>query len=310
MTTKTRILLFGKNGQLGYQLQQSLANIGKIYAYDRENCDLTNFDALDIIIENINPNIIINAAAYTSVDKAEEEPLLAHRINSEAVAIMAEFAKKRDALLVHYSTDYVFDGLKSSPYIESDIAIPLSVYGRSKLSSEVVVQKINCKHLIFRISWLFSVRGSNFLKTILKLAKEKDSIKVVDDQYGAPTSVKLVADLTGLAIRQWLTNPKEQSNLTGLYHLTSMGETSWYGYAKHIIDVASSLGITLRCKSEEVQAIKSEDHFMKAKRPASSRLDNSKFISTFGGQLPCWQDHVSYVIKKISEIIKTQNILS
>lgn len=285
-----RILLFGKNGQVGWELQRSLAPIGTLVAHDSTGCDLNNFDVLRASLSAANPDIIVNASAYTAVDNAENESAKAYRINSEAVAVMAEFAKQQSATLVHYSTDYVFDGRQTDAYLENDAVNPLSVYGASKSAGEAAVRASGCNHLIFRTSWVFAARGRNFLKTILQLASGRETLRVIADQWGAPTSAELIADITALTLRDVCAGRAGG----GLFHLAAAGETSWCGYAEFVIEQARALGAVL--KVNDLQAISTEEYPLPAQRPLSSRLNTEKLCSNFDLTLPHWQYHVQRVL--------------
>ena len=230
-----KILLLGKNGQVGWELQRSLAPLGEVLALDRHNqdlCgDLTNLQGLAQTVQTLRPDLIVNAAAHTAVDKAESEPELARTINALAPGVLAQEANRIGAWLVHYSTDYVFDGSGNRPWHETDIPAPLSVYGQTKLEGERLIQAASAKHLIFRTSWVYAARGGNFAKTMLRLAQERERLTVIDDQWGAPTGAELLADVTAHAIRQVLQHPQD----AGLYHLAASGQTTWHGYAKHVL---------------------------------------------------------------------------
>lgn len=245
-----RILLFGKGGQVGWELQRSLAPLGQVFALDHDSAeglsgDFTNLDGLAETVRRVAPDVIVNAAAYTAVDKAETEADLARTINALAPGVLAEEAEKLDAWLVHYSTDYVFDGSGEKPWFESDATGPLSTYGSTKLEGEQAVARC-AKHLIFRTSWVYAARGANFAKTMLRLARERDQLKVIDDQIGAPTGAELLADVTALAVHA----VQGQPGLAGLYHLAASGETSWHGYARLVIGHARQMGQPIRVADE------------------------------------------------------------
>ena len=225
-----KILLFGKNGQVGWELNRSLQPLGEVVALSREEADFSNPESLRKIVSEISPDVIVNAVAYTAVDKAEEEEELAAIINGVAPGILAEEALKINALLIHYSTDYVFDGAKDSPYIETDKPNPINAYGRTKLAGEVVIQSSDCDYLIFRTSWVYASRGHNFLLTMLKLASEREELSIVADQMGAPTTAKLIADTTALSIRQAMGEKQSGNFSSDLYHLATSGSTSWHGF--------------------------------------------------------------------------------
>lgn len=285
-----RILLLGKNGQVGWELQRALAPLGSVIAHDRSTCDLLNTDQLHSTITDSQPDIIVNAAAYTAVDKAEEDSASAVQINSTAVAAMADMAAKQRALLIHYSTDYVFDGAKPAPYTEDDVINPLCVYGASKAQGEQAIAASGCEHLIFRTSWVFAARGANFAKTMLRLAGERDSLRVVADQWGAPTSAELIADITAHAIREMLS----RRAAGGLYHLAAAGETSWHGYANFVFEQAALLGSQL--KTNAASPIPAAEYPLPAARPANSRLDTTKLQHAFDLAIPDWRYHVQRML--------------
>jgi dTDP-4-dehydrorhamnose reductase len=294
-----KILLFGKNGQVGWELQRSLAPLGKIVALDFDSTkvgcgDFTNLAGLAETIRRVAPDIIVNAAAYTAVDKAESNPDLAHILNAGAPAVLAEEAAKLDAWLVHYSTDYVFDGSGEKRRVETDQTGPLSVYGRTKLAGEQVVSACP-KHLIFRTSWVYAARGANFAKTMLRLAAERDKLRVIDDQIGAPTGADLLADVSAYAIRDTRTRP----DLAGLYHLAAGGETSWYAYACFLIESAREAGWPIRVEPENIEAIPTTAYPTPARRPLNSRLDTSKLQKTFGIHLPDWRVGVQRLLDEL-----------
>ena len=275
-----RILLTGAAGQLGRELKRSLACLGEVIARDRQQLDLARAAALRDAVRAVAPTVIVNAAAYTAVDQAETEPTVADAINAQAPAILAEEAKRLGALLIHYSTDYVFDGRKATPYTEDDIPAPLAAYGRSKRAGELAIAASGCRHLIFRTSWVYGLHGVNFLKTMLRLGQERNELRVVDDQFGAPTWTRHLADATAL-----IAGRKEVPN--GLYHLAAAGETSWHGYAEAIFAEAQRSG--LMDKTPVVHRIASANYPLPAPRPANSRLDCAKFRRDFGLALPDWR---------------------
>jgi dTDP-4-dehydrorhamnose reductase len=289
-----KILLFGKNGQVGWELQRSLAPLGELVALDadsRELCgNFTDSEGLVRTIRAVMPDVIVNAAAHTAVDKAESEPELARTINAFAPAVLAQEAKRANAWLIHYSTDYVFDGSGDGPRKETDAASPLNIYGTTKLEGEQLISQTGCLHLIFRTSWVYGTRGGNFAKTMLKLAQEHDSLTVVNDQIGAPTGADLLADITAHAIRVM------RPECSGLYHLTAAGETSWHGYASFVIDFARRAGIPLKVTPDAIRSVPSSAFPLPAKRPLNSRLNTEKLQSTFGLTLPVWQNGVSRLL--------------
>ncbi len=290
-----KVVLLGKNGQVGQELQRTLAPLGNIIALGKEDLDLTDLDALRNVLSSQAPEIIVNAAAYTAVDQAESDSTTAFRINAEAPEVMARYARFNGSLLVHYSTEYVFDGQKSSAYIETDSPNPLNVYGQSKLAGERAIQGGGCHALIFRTSWVFSAPGRNFINTILRLARERDTLDVVSDQLGAPTSAELLADVTALAIASCQSDALRE----GMYHLTASGSTSWYGLACYIVQQAHAKGMDLKLDVPNIRAIKTADYPTPAKRPRNSRMDCSSLSQQLGITLPHWQVHVDRMLDQI-----------
>ena len=294
-----KILLFGKGGQVGWELQRSLAPLGELVALDagsREMCgDFTDPDGLTRTIRSVKPDVIVNAAAHTAVDKAESEPELVRAINALAPGVLAQEAKRGNAWLIHYSTDYVFDGSGDKPWCETDATAPLSVYGATKLEGEQLIQRSGCNHLIFRTSWVYGARGGNFAKTMLRLAQERDALKVIDDQVGAPTGADLLADITAHAIRA------ARPELSGLYHLVAAGETSWHGYARFVLEFALRAGIALKVEPEAIEAVPTSAFPTPARRPLNSRLDTTKLQHTFDLSLPVWQTGVTRMLTEILE---------
>lgn len=290
-----KILLFGADGQVGWQLQRALAPIGDIKICNKVEADLENLSQVKELIQNYNPDVIVNAAAYTAVDKAEKEIKKATSINAIAPAIIAHEAKKIDALLVHYSTDYVFDGKKSSGYNENDITNPLSIYGKTKLEGENKIIESGCKYLIFRTSWVYSLKGSNFIKTIIRLAKEKKELKIVADQIGSPTSADFIADVTAHCIVQAATHKQY-----GTYNLTASGEVSWYKFAKLIIEELHNAGIELKTLPHNITPINTNQHPLPAQRPQYSKLNTDKLQKTFNLNVPNWQHHVKLMLDTYS----------
>jgi dTDP-4-dehydrorhamnose reductase len=296
---KPVILLFGKNGQVGFELQRALSLLGLVHAFGRQDCDLANLSQVREIVRQLRPDIIVNASAYTAVDKAESEPQVAYLINAAVPSALAEEAAAIDALLIHYSTDYVFDGMQAGWYVEDDIPNPQSVYGASKLAGENGIAAVGCRYLIFRTSWVFGVHGGNFAKTILRLAKERESLNVIADQYGAPTSAHLIAEVTAqVSVRYW-NEVNRESVSYGIYHLVAAGETTWDDYAKYVIDYAEKIGIDLRLKSSAIEAIPSINYPLPAPRPSNSRLDSGKLRKTFDLILPDWHQDMVPVLEKI-----------
>ena len=284
-----KILLFGKNGQVGWELQRSLAPFGELIALDRHSTDLcgdlTDLQGLAETVRQVHPNVLVNAAAHTAVDKAESEPELARTLNALVPSVLAQGAAKLGALLVHYSTDYVFDGSGNRPWTETDTPAPLSVYGRTKLEGEQLIQAVCPLHLIFRTSWVYAARGDNFAKTMLRLAQERERLTVIDDQYGVPTGAELIADVTAHAIRSVLTQPEQ----AGLYHLAASGETTWHGYAKHVLAHARYAQPAIKIVAKDVAPVPSSAFPTATQRPHNSRLDTSRLQATFGLTLPPWQ---------------------
>ena len=296
-----KILLFGKGGQVGWELQRSLAPLGELIALDADNqqpCgDFTRLDDIAQTVRTIAPDVIVNAAAYTAVDKAESEPELVRTINALAPGVLAREARKLGCWLIHYSTDYVFDGSGSKPWLETDPTGPLSVYGRTKLAGEEAIRAAGCQHLIFRTSWVYAARGGNFARTMLRLAQERDCLTVIDDQIGAPTGADLLADVTAHAIR----TARQRPELSGLYHLAATGETSWHGYARFVLDLAHQAGIELKAATENVLPVPTSAFPLPARRPLNSRLDASKLQTTFDLHLPLWQTGVARMLSEILE---------
>lgn len=294
-----KILITGKTGQVGRELQHSLSSLGDIVAMDHSELDLTMGETgLRETIRGMHPDIVINAAAYTAVDRAEDDPDVAFLVNGVAPGILASESSKCGALFIHYSTDYVFSGEKRGPYIESDVTGPKSIYGKSKLAGERAVSGECDQHIILRTSWVFSAHGGNFLKTILRLSKVRSSISVVDDQFGAPTSAMLIADITARLVKQYQRDGKG-SFPYGLYHLASDQATSWHAYACHIINIARALNPTLQLLPESVQPICTKDYGAKAPRPLNSVLNTEKIRTTFKLSLPHWKDDVDKVIEQL-----------
>jgi dTDP-4-dehydrorhamnose reductase len=294
-----KILLLGKNGQLGWELQRALAPLGEVIALDRTGLnglvgDLAELNGLRDTIRRVKPDVLVNAAAYTAVDRAEQEPDLAHLINAQAVQLMAEEMCRLNGWLLHYSTDYVFDGSGSRPWRESDTAAPLNVYGQSKRAGEEAIAASGCRHLIFRTSWVYGLHGNNFIKTILRLAREREQLSLIDDQVGAPTGADLLADVTAHALRSAESNP----DLGGLYHLAAGGETSWFDYGCYLVDQARNHGAMLAVKA--IAPIASQDYPVAAQRPLNSRLDTHKLQERFGLCLPHWQHGVSRLLQQIT----------
>ena len=298
-----KILLLGRGGQVGWELQRSLAVLGDVVALDSDPAhnvdslcgDFTDLEGLARTVRTVKPNVIVNAAAHTAVDKAESEPALARQINALAPAVLAQAATELGAFLVHYSTDYVFDGSGTQPWREGDSTSPLSVYGQTKLEGEHAVSTCS-RHLIFRTSWVYAARGGNFAKTMLRLGKDREALSVIADQIGAPTSAELLADVTAHALRAALHNPQ----LCGLYHCVAAGETSWHGYASYVLAQARALGWPIKVEPDAVAAIPTSSYPTPAKRPLNSRLDTQKLQTAFGLTLPHWQVQVQRMLQEIT----------
>lgn len=300
MTGEKPILLLGKNGQVGWELQRSLAPLGSLIALDRhDGGDLCNPNALRETILRLEPCAIVNAAAHTAVDKAESEPDLAWAINAIAPGVLAQTAREVGALFVHFSTDYVFDGSGHAPRAEDASTGPLSVYGRSKLEGEQRIQTVGGRHLIFRTSWVYATRGCNFAKTILRLARDREELRVIADQIGAPTGAELIADVTAHAIRHAGQQP---GGPQGIYHLAAAGETSWHGYARFVLDTTRELIPGLLLKAQEVTPIPTTEYPTPARRPLNSRLDTSCLRHTFNLNMPEWQHGVR---RMLAEFLNT-----
>ena len=287
------ILLLGAQGQLGWELGASLSTLGQVWHFGRKEADLSSLADLEALVRRIKPRVIINAAAHTKVDQAETEPALAHTVNAEAPGLLARLAREYSAWLVHYSTDYVYDGKKDGPYAETDTGAPLNVYGRTKLAGDLAVMESGCRHLIFRTSWVFSQHGRNFPKTILELARQEDNFAVVADQYGSPTGVELISSATALALSQAI---RRADDVSGLYNLVASGYVSWHQYAIYVVTRARELGWSLLAKPGNIRPRSTEDGGRKAVRPTNSRLSTEKFQQTFGLTPPPWQYYVDRVL--------------
>jgi dTDP-4-dehydrorhamnose reductase len=291
-----KILLFGKNGQVGHELRRTLLPLGEVVALGRSDADLEDLAGLKKALHAHAPSIIVNATAYTAVDKAEGDEATATKINAEAVAVLAGYARDNNALLVHYSTDYVFDGEKAGAYVETDVTNPQSAYGRSKRAGEETIKQSGCNALVFRTSWVFSSHGGNFIKTMLRLAKERENLNVVADQFGAPTSAELIADVTSLAIAGY----RKGLLSGGIYHLTAAGKTSWHGLACHVIERALANGAALKLESARIRAIPTEEYPVPAKRPKNSLMNTSALSTALGLQLPDWSIHVDRAVDQLT----------
>ena len=302
----TKILLFGKGGQVGWELQRSLVPLGDVIALDfdsTDHCgDFTNLAGLADTVRAIKPDVIVNAGAHTAVDKAETEPDLVRTINALAPGALAKAAANIGAWLVHYSTDYVFDGSGSKPWVETDTPAPLSVYGRTKLEGEQLIQASGCKHLIFRTSWVYAARGGNFAKTMVKLAQERETLKVVDDQFGAPTGAELLADVSAHAIRHVLARPAgTESDLNGVYHLVAGGHTSWFEYTKEVVALVQAAKYDIKIIATMIEPVPSSVYPTAAQRPLNSRLNTAKLQNTFGLTLPHWKPGVARMLTEFLE---------
>ena len=291
-----KILLTGKDGQVGFALHKKLMSLGEVIAIGRHELDLANTDAIKTFIDKNKPDIIINPAAYTEVDKAESEISLAHQINAVAPQVLAEKASELNIPFIHFSTDYVFDGLKNEPYVETDQTNPQSVYGRTKWEGEEAVRQ-HKKHIILRTSWVLCSHGQNFLKTILKLAQEKSSLNVVSDQKGTPTSSDLLANVTYKIVKTILKNTNFKD--FGTYHVASSGDTDWFHYARFVVDEAIRLGLKTTMTSKDIKPISSDLYPTLATRPMNSRLYTDKITKTFMLELPHWEEEVKKVLKEI-----------
>ena len=287
-----KILLLGANGQVGWQLRRSLVTIGEVIPCTRSEINIEENNKLIKLIRQYNPSVIVNASAYTAVDKAEKEKERAESINSVAVGVLAKEARELDALLVHYSTDYIFDGKKLGSYNEDDTPNPISVYGKTKLSGERKIIESGCNHLIFRTSWVYSERGVNFIKTIIRLAKERKELKIISDQIGSPTSADFIADITVQCILQNLAKKKKN----GIFNLTANGEVSWHGFAQFILEELYDMKIKLQATPDKVIPIPTSEYPLPAKRPPYSKLDTKKITQTFNINIPNWEYHAKLML--------------
>jgi dTDP-4-dehydrorhamnose reductase len=298
-----KLLVVGHLGQVGIELQRTLAPLGELSLADKESVDLAQPQTIRELIDRTGPDVVVNAAAYTAVDRAESEPELAHAINGIAPGILAEETARRGALLIHYSTDYVFDGSKSSPWLESDVPNPINVYGKSKLAGEKAIAAVGGRHYVFRTSWVYAQHGANFLRTILRLARERDELRIVDDQIGAPTSARALAEATARAILSNIDLRTGAEQMTrpeyGLYHMTCAGQTSWFGFAQEFLQWAA----TRQGSSRPARCIpiSASEYSLAARRPANSLLSNSKLAAAFGLQLPDWRTALQWVLESLAE---------
>jgi len=293
-----RVLLTGKNGQVGWELQRTLATLGEVVALGRETMDLGDPDSIRSTVREVRPDLIVNAAAYTAVDKAESEAELAMAVNGVAPGILAEEAKRLNAAVVHYSTDYVFDGTKPTPYTEEDPPNPLNTYGRTKLAGEQAIQAIGAPHFILRTSWVYSTRGTNFLLTILRLAKEKEQLTIVDDQISAPTWSRVIAEATAQLQTEVGNKSAVLAEHTGVYHLSAAGETSWYGFAKEILEKAKAL---TDFKVKSLRPISTEGYPLPAQRPRYSAMSSARIEQTFGLAIPPWQRMLDLCMQEMGD---------
>ena len=293
------ILVTGSNGQIGFELRRSLATLGQVIALDRTTCDLGEPEAVRAAVRHWRPDVIVNAAGYTAVDKAESEAGLAFAVNSVAPGVLAEEAHALGSLLVHYSTDYVFAGTGSVPHAETDPVGPLSVYGKSKLAGEQAIAEAGACALILRTSWVAGAHGENFARTMLRLASVRDTLRVVDDQFGAPTTASLIADVTARIIdRAWLHGDRDAMP-SGVYHLAAAGETSWHGYATELLRYAARKGAVFKADPDRIEPVVSTEFAQVAVRPANSRLDTRKLCETFDIYLPEWRTGVHHLVDQI-----------
>jgi dTDP-4-dehydrorhamnose reductase len=295
-----RFFITGANGQLGFELQRALAPLGEVTACGRDACDLSNPESICAAVRAAKPNVIFSAGAYTAVDKAESEPDLARAVNATAPGILGEEATKLGALVIHYSTDYVFDGTKTTAYREEDATNPLGVYGKTKLAGEEALAASGSGHLIFRTSWVFGAHGKNFIKTILRLAASRDKLRIVADQIGAPTGAALLADASTHIAARYLRDGRGNFPF-GLYHLAAAGETSWQGFAQHIVAKATATDLKLQATLERILPITTPEYPTPAARPANSRLDTAKFRAAFGLHLPDWRHGADQVLDVLLE---------
>jgi dTDP-4-dehydrorhamnose reductase len=299
-----KILLLGKNGQVGWELQRALAALGEVIALGSESGTTLNGNflqpqAVAATVHTVQPKLIVNAAAYTAVDKAQSDVQTARTINATTAGALARAAAQCGAWLVHYSTDYVFDGSGSSAWAESSATGPLNVYGQTKLEGEQLIAASGCKHLIFRTSWVYAARGGNFAKTMLRLALEREALSVINDQICAPTGADLLADITAHAVRTVLSDSLPNSHLSGLYHATAAGHTSWHGYAQHVIEWARAAGQPIKVAHQHIAAVPSSTFSTAAQRPLNSRLCTRKLQTTFHLEMPSWQNGVDRLLGEI-----------
>lgn len=298
MEHELKILVSGRNGQVGFELQRALAPLGEVVAVEQKDCNLTDVEAIRELVRRVAPDVIVNPAAYTAVDKAEADEATAFAVNARAPGVLGEEAARLGALVVHFSTDYVFDGSKDGSYSEDDQPDPQSVYGSTKYAGEKALANANARHLILRTSWVVGAHGGNFAKTMLRLAAEREQLNVVADQFGAPTSAAVLADLTAHLIRQYQREGADGFPY-GTYHVAASGETSWCDYARFVIGEALAAGKELKASPQTVMPLATAQYPTPARRPANSRLDTSRFRTTFGLRLPPWQESVRHVLQQI-----------
>jgi dTDP-4-dehydrorhamnose reductase len=291
-----KILITGCNGQVGWELQRTLASLGKIFAFDRQTLNLADANAIRHVVQTLRPTLIVNAAAFTAVDRAETEKESSYALNTEAPRVLAEEAKALNALLIHYSTDYVFDGTSPHPYTENDLPNPINAYGQSKLDGERAIRDVKGPHLIFRTSWVYASRGKNFLLTMLKLAKEKESLKIVNDQRGAPTWSRLIAEATSQILVTCLKHP--QDHRWGIYNLTCAGQTTWFNFAESIFQLYSKTNPDFR--TPKLSPISSSEYPTPAQRPKNSLLSSDKLHHSFGITLPDWQKALQFCLEELN----------
>ncbi|VFR50047.1 dTDP-4-dehydrorhamnose reductase [plant metagenome] len=297
-----RILLTGKNGQVGFELRRSLSVLGEVHAVGSAECRLEDEAGLRRLVAEYRPDVIVNPAAYTAVDKAESDVAQAEAVNARAPAILAEAASSLGALLVHFSTDYVFDGTQSQPYTETDTPNPQSVYGATKFAGERAIQSAWARHLLLRTSWVVGLHGGNFAKTMLRLGAERDALGIVSDQFGSPTSAALLADVTAHLVRQAMRTEAGERFPYGLYNATAGGETNWHEYACHVLARARSAGLPVRVAPEAIRPVTTSEYPTPARRPANSRLDTTKLRETFGLRLPDWRDGVDHILNQLFDV--------
>ena len=294
-----KILLIGKNGQVGWELQRSLRPLGEVTAFDCPEIDLGKPESLPAIVRQVKPRVIVNAAAYTAVDKAESEQDVANRVNGDSVGVLAREAAAIGAWMVHYSTDYVFDGTGTRPWTEADSTNPVNAYGRSKLLGEQQLAASGCRHLLFRTSWVYAARGHNFVRTILRLAAERDSLRVIADQHGVPTSAELLADVTALALHQVCREGAAGDARAGTYHLVPRGETTWHGIAVAAVEEALAAGAALKCTPDRIAPIPTSEYPLSAPRPANSRLSVDRVEQAFGIRCPDWREQLLRAVQSL-----------